>query len=44
VDGGINESTASSAREAGVDIMVAGSAFFAAPDKEALVERLKGLK
>ncbi|MDR2740285.1 MAG: ribulose-phosphate 3-epimerase [Treponema sp.] len=44
VDGGINESTASSAREAGVDIMVAGSAFFAAPDKEALVGRLKGLR
>jgi ribulose-phosphate 3-epimerase len=44
VDGGINESTASSAREAGVDILVAGSAFFSAPDKEALVERLKGLR
>jgi ribulose-phosphate 3-epimerase len=42
VDGGINESTAADAREAGVDIMVAGSAFFNAPDKGDLVARLKG--
>jgi ribulose-phosphate 3-epimerase len=43
VDGGINESTAGAAREAGADILVAGSAFFNAPDKQALVRRLKGL-
>jgi ribulose-phosphate 3-epimerase len=43
VDGGINETTARSAREAGVDVLVAGSAFFNAPDKQALVRRLKGL-
>ncbi|WP_010258781.1 ribulose-phosphate 3-epimerase [Treponema primitia] len=43
VDGGINEATAPSAREAEVDIMVAGSAFFSAVDKGALVRRLKGL-
>jgi ribulose-phosphate 3-epimerase len=43
VDGGINESTASVAREAGADVLVAGSAFFNAPDKQALVRRLKGL-
>ncbi|MDR1248749.1 MAG: ribulose-phosphate 3-epimerase [Treponema sp.] len=43
VDGGINESTARAAREAGVDILVAGSAFFNAPDKQTLVRRLKGL-
>jgi ribulose-phosphate 3-epimerase len=43
VDGGINESTAGAAREAGSDVLVTGSAFFAAPDKQALVRRLKGL-
>jgi ribulose-phosphate 3-epimerase len=43
VDGGINETTASAAREAGADVLVAGSAFFNAPDKQALVRRLKGL-
>jgi ribulose-phosphate 3-epimerase len=43
VDGGINESTAGAAREAGADVLVAGSAFFNAPDKQALVRRLKGL-
>jgi ribulose-phosphate 3-epimerase len=43
VDGGINESTALAAREAGADVLVAGSAFFNAPDKQALVRRLKGL-
>jgi ribulose-phosphate 3-epimerase len=42
VDGGINESTAPLARIAGVDVLVAGSAFFESPDKEALVRRLKG--
>jgi ribulose-phosphate 3-epimerase len=43
VDGGINESTAQAAREAGADVLVAGSAFFSAPDKQVLVRRLKGL-
>jgi ribulose-phosphate 3-epimerase len=43
VDGGINESTAPAAREAGADVLVAGSAFFKAPDAQALVRRLKGL-
>jgi ribulose-phosphate 3-epimerase len=42
VDGGINTSTAALAREAGVDVMVAGEAFFKAQDKKALVELLKG--
>jgi ribulose-phosphate 3-epimerase len=42
VDGGINESTAPAARAAGVDVLVTGSAFFDAPDKEALVRRLRG--
>jgi ribulose-phosphate 3-epimerase len=43
VDGGINESTAAAAREAGVDVLVAGSSFFGAADKAALVRRFKGL-
>ncbi|MDR0563012.1 MAG: ribulose-phosphate 3-epimerase [Spirochaetaceae bacterium] len=42
VDGGINEATARMVREAGVDVMVTGSAFFNAPDKSSLVARLKG--
>jgi ribulose-phosphate 3-epimerase len=43
VDGGINESTAKVAREAGVDVLVAGSSFFGTADKAELVRRLKGL-
>jgi ribulose-phosphate 3-epimerase len=43
VDGGINEKTAALAREAGADVMVAGSAFFGSPDKRALVRKMKGL-
>jgi ribulose-phosphate 3-epimerase len=42
VDGGINEETAGAARSAGVDVLVAGSAFFSAPDKALFVRRLKG--
>jgi ribulose-phosphate 3-epimerase len=42
VDGGINGLTAAQAREAGVDVLVAGSAFFNARDKKALVSQLKG--
>ena len=42
VDGGINRSTAEAAREAGVDVLVTGAAFFTAPDKAALVQSLKG--
>jgi ribulose-phosphate 3-epimerase len=43
VDGGVSESTAALAREAGADVLVTGSAFFNAPDKQVLVRRLKGL-
>jgi ribulose-phosphate 3-epimerase len=43
VDGGINEETAARVREAGADILVAGSAFFRAKDKKALIRSLKGL-
>jgi ribulose-phosphate 3-epimerase len=42
VDGGINRFTSGPAREAGVDIMVTGSAFFDSPDKAGLVRELKG--
>ncbi|GHV65317.1 ribulose-phosphate 3-epimerase [Spirochaetia bacterium] len=42
VDGGINAGTAPAAREAGADILVAGSAFFSAGDKKAFVRLLKG--
>jgi ribulose-phosphate 3-epimerase len=42
VDGGINEQTAALAREAGADVLVAGSAFFQNAGKPALVRRLRG--
>ena len=42
VDGGINGQTAQSAVAAGADALVAGSAFFAAPDRAAFVRRLRG--
>jgi ribulose-phosphate 3-epimerase len=41
-DGGINESTADSVKEAGADILVIGSAFFKNSDKTGLVNRLQG--
>jgi len=41
-DGGINESTADSVKEAGADILVIGSAFFKNTDKNGLVNRLQG--
>jgi ribulose-phosphate 3-epimerase len=43
VDGGIGQTTAQAAREAGVDVLVTGSAFFAAEDKAAFVRELKGI-
>jgi len=41
-DGGINETTAGSVKEAGADILVIGSAFFKSSDKTGLVTRLQG--
>jgi ribulose-phosphate 3-epimerase len=41
-DGGINETTAGSVKEAGADILVIGSAFFKNSDKTGLVNRLQG--
>jgi ribulose-phosphate 3-epimerase len=43
VDGGINEKTSISARDAGVDVMVAGTAFFGAENPTKAVKRLKGI-
>ena len=43
VDGGVNTDNALLAIEKGSDVIVAGSAFFAAPDKTAVVKKLKGL-
>lgn len=42
MDGGINMTTVSSVRDAGVDIAVAGSAVFGAADPEAAVRALRG--
>lgn len=42
IDGGINEETAAQARAAGVDVLVAGTAFFKSADKNAFVSSLKG--
>ena len=41
-DGGINPDTVSQVREAGTDILVAGEAFFKAPNKTAMAAILKG--
>jgi ribulose-phosphate 3-epimerase len=41
VDGGINETTAEKAKEAGADTLVIGSAFFNNSDKQGLVKRLE---
>jgi ribulose-phosphate 3-epimerase len=42
-DGGINKDTAQAVFEAGADVLVIGSAFFAAQDKSALVKELQDL-
>ena len=42
VDGGINRSTAASARDAGAEVIVAGSALFSAADPAAEVAFLRG--
>ncbi len=44
VDGGINKDTSVSARDAGTDVMVAGTAFFSAENPKQAVKNLKGLK
>ncbi|HOB64425.1 MAG: ribulose-phosphate 3-epimerase [Clostridiales bacterium] len=42
IDGGINEQTAICAREAGVDILVAGSAVFGSQDPAKTIKALRG--
>jgi ribulose-phosphate 3-epimerase len=42
VDGGINPETAVRAREAGADILVAGTAIFRTPDYQAAVDAIRG--
>ena len=41
VDGGVSAANASSLREAGADILVAGSAVFGAPDPSAVIRALR---
>lgn len=41
VDGGVNTQTASELRERGVDVLVAGSAVFSAPDYQAAIAALR---
>lgn len=42
IDGGIDPGTAPLAREAGVNVLVAGTAFFGAEDKAAAVKAIRG--
>lgn len=42
IDGGMNAATAEAARASGVDIAVAGSAVFGAPDAAAMIALLRG--
>ena len=42
IDGGISPNTAPAAREAGADILVAGSAVFRSPDYRAVIAALRG--
>ena len=42
IDGGINADTAKSAREAGCDVLAAGSAVFGASDRVAAISALRG--
>jgi len=42
IDGGVNPETAPLARDAGIDVFVAGEAFFKAADKAAMAALLKG--
>ena len=43
VDGGVNLTTVNDVKEAGVDVAVAGSAFFGAADRSEFVRQMKGL-
>jgi ribulose-phosphate 3-epimerase len=42
MDGGVAPATAAACRQAGCDLLVAGSAFFGATDRAAVVRSLRG--
>lgn len=42
VDGGVNSETAKLVREAGANVLVAGTAVFKAPDRAAMIQELRG--
>lgn len=42
VDGGVNEKTAKLCRDAGANVLVAGSAVFKAPDRAAMIKAIRG--
>ena len=44
IDGGVNPETAALCREAGADVLVAGSAVFKAADPRAMIRSLKGIR
>lgn len=44
VDGGVDENTARLCRDAGANVLVAGSAFYKAKDKAAFIKILKGIE
>jgi ribulose-phosphate 3-epimerase len=43
VDGGINEKTASTVRDAGADVLISGSAFFKSKEPAAMLSMLRGV-
>lgn len=43
IDGGVTEQNAETVRDAGADVLVAGTAFFKSPDKAKTVKVLKGI-
>lgn len=44
VDGGVDSNTAHLCREAGANVLVAGSAYYKAADKAAFIKKLKGIE
>jgi len=42
IDGGVNAATIDAVRKTGIDVIVAGSAFFGATDKAAFIRELRG--
>ena len=42
IDGGVNKTTSAQVREAGIDIAIAGSYIYKAPDRQEAIARLRG--